>query len=449
MYITDKMSFPFSMKKKEMKGHMTNPDKKKGMGGKMKFPDGKKKMGAKIAQAKELFAKDLPPALEVLIKKTVENKRTGGKRHLFPAGGARMGSSLYPGNQSDLDIVVGYATTPIRGKIINAIKDMMGLIVGKSVRDFAPNPATNIDEKQLTTYMAGPHNCVVVRLVGTLYHQEKGYSRHGPTIMITDIVIGVVDIVFTSTSNLPIPLFNKGGLMQIVGTPSVFSRLGGMDVSEILNEFKVKKTSLVRQRVEELLPKQKNYLLMKIVWLLLRGWKIRNCVLECKIPQDKQDIVSSSWLNIMSSQNFKQHVLDTMLQDITFFVQTDEKKIPFSIGDILEEKFIDEDGIFHLPNGTRVPAFSWQKDWTKKLVMTCVICKDDLDGTKSFWRTSKCSHVVCEDCHGRARELGRASFDDGDDNSCVSRHDFSKVCSTCKHTLFKQGERESRSVFAE
>ena len=317
----------------------------------------------KIAQAKELFVKELTPALEALVLKTVKNKKTGGKRFLFPAGGVILGSSLnsksslYPEGQSDTDVVVGDCLNT-RSEIIERIKNRMRSIVLNSATKtkLAHNPVANVDEKLLTQYRGGkPHGCVVVRLMGKIYHEGKGYSSHDSVIT----VIGVVDIVFTSLSNLPIPLFNKGGLMQIVGIPIVYSRLKNVEVPQILNEFKVKKTSLVRQRVEELLPKQKNYLLMKIVWLLLRGWKIRNCVLECKIPQDKQDIVSSSWLNIMSSQNFKQHVLDTMLQDITFFVQTDEKKIPFSIGDILEEKFIDEDGIFHLPNGTRVPAFSW------------------------------------------------------------------------------------------
>lgn len=437
--------------KKGMEGKMTNPDKKQGMGG--KIARAKKMVDSEQALLKQrsIFINTFPQMLRNLMKNT-------GK---FPAGCAIIGSSL--GNaaadtkaiaegtiepdMSDIDIVVGSLPeypqrdlqTFLEEKLCQNIKTQLE---GSIFSDPVVTPIT------LSTPYTGDgkfNTQDVVRLVVKTYLKIRRYdpSLGGETISSTEVVIGVVDIVFHSISDLPSPLFTKGGLMNIVQklsgrNVSLTSRLPDRTCSDILAEFKTKNTSLVKERVNQLLPKQKNYLLTKIVWLLLRGWKIRNCSLQCEIPQHLLKLVFSAWLGISESAEKKDHMVDILSPHVKFFVDSHGKQTQVPFAHVFSGQMMDTDGFFCLPDGKRVPAFSWQKDWTTKLVMTCVICQDDLDGTKSFWRTSKCSHVVCEDCHGRARELGRASFDDAMRNRCVSRHDYSKVCSTCKHTLFKQ-----------
>jgi hypothetical protein len=449
---TREMSFQQNCEKKGMVGKMTNTGGKQGM--EKKIARGEKIADSEQAlnEQRRIFMKTFPQKLRVWMKNT----------ETFPAGCAIIGSSL--GNAaaadtkaiakganvpdvSDIDIVVGalpeYPQKNLEKYVSTELgHDIKTQLQGSIFSDPVVTPIT------LSTPYTGDGKSdtqEVVRLVVKTYLKINRYdpSLGGQTISSTEVVIGVVDIVFHSISDLPSPLFTKGGLMNIVQklsgrNVSLSSRLPDRTCSDILAEFKNKETSLVRQRVEELLPKQKNYLLKKIVWLLLRGWKIRNCSLQCEIPQHLLKLVFSAWLGISETAEKKDHMVDILSPHVKFFVDSHGKQTQVSFAHVFSGQMMDTDGFFCLPDGKRVPAFSWQKDWTKKLVMTCVICKDDLDGTKSFWRTSKCSHVVCEDCHGRARELGRASFDDGDDNSCVSRHDFSKVCSTCKHTLFKQ-----------
>lgn len=364
-------------------------------------------------------------------KEIIQQLKTHKK--LFRQGIVVIGSSLL-NQSSDIDMAVGkmspYKIRKTRNLFENIAKDQA------YEYDFTK---VNVIQRFLHEYLGNNLGYSVVRMIvkGTR-SDEPTLTPDGWDIKEKTYVLGIFDIIFQDFACLPLPLFEKGSLYKWVNHTHIASR-GSMPVENIVQNVSQKLTSMNIKRVKELVKESKN---RKVIWkifvLLMRGWKIKNCLLQGHVPEKVSKEIESLWLSMMAMEDVKR-TLKKYTEHVQFWVLNKSKKILISPEFFLENLDLDENLMFKLPSGISVHAFRNFKDMSlkNKLDTQCCVCKENHDEWKTknvCWRSPKCTHVMCVGCHKRAIETHRDETTDAMGNRIVSSKDFVHFCAICGHT---------------
>ena len=251
-------------------------------------------------------------------------------------------------------------------------------------------------------------------------------------------ILGIFDIIFQNFACLPLPLFEKGALYKWVNHTHIASR-GSMSVENIVQNVSKKLTSINIKRVKELVEENNS---RKVIWkifvLLMRGWKIKNCLLQGNVPEIVSIEIGKLWLSIMAIEDVKR-TLKKYTKYVQFWVLNKSKKILISPEFFLDKLVLDENLMLKLPSGISVPTFRGFKDISlkNKLDTLCCVCKENQKEWKIknvCWRSPKCTHVMCVGCHKRAIETHRNEATDAMGNRIVSSKNFVRYCAICGHT---------------
>ena len=297
-----------------------------------------------------------------------------------------------------------------------------------------------VSVKYLNKYMG--IRSPIIRL--NVFYKTNNPPRLTPTGIVVKTfthVIGVVDLIFHPFHKLPKPLFNKGSLYKWIGHTHIASR-GLKSVEEVMSDAKEKKTTLNLSRAEELVKVgQTRKILLKMFFLLLKGWNISNTTLKAEVSKDVSDQVEEYWLT-MTAIGGMERWLKNFLHQVKFFILHKGKKTYIPGQKILNEFIMEDNLTFCLPNGISVPAFTDQYNWSakKELDSKCCVCyenREDWKNRKVCWRSMKCAHVMCCTCHEFLEEKKNETFNDAIGGSIVLRKNYAKSCPVCNHPISK------------
>lgn len=353
--------------------------------------------------------------------------------NLFRQGIVVIGSSLL-NQSSDIDIAVGKMSPYNIGNTRNLFES-----IAKDQAYEYDFSKVNVIQRFLHEYLGNNLGYSVVRMiVKASVSNEPTLTPNGWDIKEKTYVLGIFDIIFQDFARLPLPLFEKGSLYKWVNHTHIASR-GSMSVENIVQNVSQKLTSINIPRVKELVKESKN---RKVIWkifvLLMRGWKIKNCLLQGHVPGKVSKEIESLWLSMMAMEDVKR-TLKKYTKDVQFWILNKSKKILISPEFFLDKLVLDENLMLKLPSGISVPAFHGFKDMSlkNKLDTQCCVCKEnqhEWKDKKQCWRSPKCTHVMCVECHKRVVETHRDETTDAMGNRIVSSKNFVRFCAICGHT---------------
>ena len=347
-----------------------------------------------------------------------------------------VGSSLLDlPTKSDIDLVVCNSDKKIIQDITkwskNQLKelDIKPIIIQKLM-----NSSSLPLSKKKKSYM-------VCRISISVNIKEMRYTDHGFTNIRHNITLNVIDLIFVSFPKFPKYLFEKGSFYKILGHPNICTR-SKKPIQEIKQDISKGITYLNKERVKELIMDKKvRYLMEKIVSVLMRGWKIPNCTLIANVPLSISNKILNMWLSILENKNMK-NIFSNYISDVQFYILHGTKKIEISAKQVLKgELILTNKMMWVLPDKTEVPAFTWMTDWvdTKKLDTLCCVCQDDKkdwNNSNVCWRSLKCAHIMCDDCHKNAVKAHKSEYRDGSENMIISSKNFKDLCSICQKDHF-------------
>lgn len=374
---------------------------------------------------------DMKKVRENFSKEIIEKLKTHKK--LFCQGIVVIGSSLFKEKYSDIDIVVGKMSLYNIGQT----REFFVSIVENQSSKYGFSEVSVI-QRYLHEYLGNNLGYTVVRMIvkGTRT-DEPILTPDGWDIKEKTYVLGIFDIIFQNFAHLPIPLFEKGALYKWVNHTHIASR-GSMSVENIVHNVSQKLTSINIKRVKET---KNRKVIWKIFVLLMRGWKIKNCLLQGHVPEKVSKKIESLWLSMMAMEDVKK-ILKTYTKDVQFWILNKSKKILISPEFFLDNKLVlDKNLMLKLPSEISVPAFTGIRDWvdTKKLDTVCCICQMDQKDwgvSNVCWRSLKCAHIMCDNCHKDAVKAHKSEYRDGDGNLIISSKDFIRKCSICQKDHF-------------